>query len=64
MDTPPYTPPPRDHSSIDSLHIHYYDFAYEDKGPFRMAVTDIGDVTAKNFAESVQFLGAPLLHVA
>ena len=53
MDTPPYTPPPIDHSSIDALHIHYYDFAYEDKGPFRMAVTDIGDITAKSFAESV-----------
>lgn len=53
MDTPPDTPPPTAHSSIDSLHIHYCDFAYEHKGPFRMAVTEIGDTTAKTFAECV-----------
>lgn len=55
MDTPPYTPPPTGHSSIDSLHIHYCDFAYEHKGPFRMAVADVGESTAKTFAELVPF---------
>ena len=37
--------------SLDTLHIHYCDFAYERKGPFRMASTNIGDTTAKVFAE-------------
>jgi len=51
MDTPPDTPPAdRRSSSFDSLHIHYRDFAYEDKGPHRMAVTEIADTTAKTFA--------------
>ena len=54
MDTPPHTPPPTGHSSIKSLHVHYCDFAYEQKGPFRMAVTDIGDTTARTFAELVR----------
>ena len=39
------------HYSLDQLHIHYYDFAYEPKGPFRMANGNIGDATAKIFAE-------------
>ena len=46
MDTPPRTPP-------DSLHIHYCDFAYEHRGPFRMAVADVGETTAKTFAELI-----------
>ena len=64
MDTPPHTPPPIGQSSIDSLHIHYCDFAYEQKGPFRMAVTDISDTTAKTFAELVLlFSSVPLVCV-
>ena len=52
MDTPPYTPPIEHHEYfVDSLHIRYCDFAYADRGPFRMAVIDIGDTTAKTFAE-------------
>lgn len=47
--TPPGTPPVA--SSHDTLHIHYCDFAAEKKGPFRMAVVDIADTTAKTFAE-------------
>lgn len=39
------------HYSLDQLHIHYCDFAYEPKGPFRMANGNIGDATAKIFAE-------------
>ena len=38
---------------LDSLHIHYCDFAYKRPGPFRMASTNISDVTAKTFAEYV-----------
>ena len=49
--TPPGTPPANALSSHDTLHIHYCDFAAERKGPFRMAVTDIGETTAKTFAE-------------
>ncbi|KAL6719894.1 hypothetical protein ACLMJK_001815 [Lecanora helva] len=49
--TPPGTPPATASSSHDTLHIHYCDFAAEHKGPFRMAVTDIGETTAKTFAE-------------
>lgn len=51
MDTPPYTPPATEYPFVDSLHIHYCDFAYEEKGPFRMPVPDIGETTAKTFAE-------------
>ena len=51
MDTPPYTPPAVEYSSIDSLLIHCRDFAYEHKGPFRMPALDIGETTAKTFAE-------------
>ena len=51
MDTPPYTPPAIEYSSVDSLLIHYCDFAYEHKGPFRMSALDIGETTAKTFAE-------------
>lgn len=51
--TPPRTPPATELHSHDTLHIHYCDFAAEQRGPFRMAVTDIGDTTAKTFAESV-----------
>ena len=40
-----YSPP-------NSLHSYYYDFAYEDKGPFRMANGCIGDTNAKSFAQS------------
>ena len=56
MDTPPRTPP-------DSLHIHYCDFAYEHRGPFRMAVADVGETTAKTFAELIPLSyshGAPV----
>lgn len=48
--TPPTTPPATGLSSHDTLHIHYRDFAAQDKGSFRMAVTDIGETTAKTFA--------------
>lgn len=58
MDTPPHTPPL---SSLDSLHIDYCDFAYEHKGPIRMAVTDIGDTTAKTFAELVHLFRSACL---
>ena len=51
LPTPPGTPPPAAPITHDTLHIHYCDFAAEQKGPFRMAVTDIGDTTAKTFAE-------------
>ena len=51
MDTPPYTPPAIEYSSVDSLLIHYCDFAYEHKGPFRMPALEIGETTAKTFAE-------------
>lgn len=51
MDTPPYTPPAVEYSSVDSLLIHYCDFAYEHRGPFRMPALDIGEATAKTFAE-------------
>jgi hypothetical protein len=36
---------------LDHLHVHYYDFAYEPKGPFRMAAQNIADAPAKTFAE-------------
>jgi len=39
------------HYSLDHLHIRYCDFAYKPNGPFRMANTNIGDATAKTFAE-------------
>ncbi|MCJ1229484.1 hypothetical protein MMC12_006151 [Toensbergia leucococca] len=38
----------------------YYDFAYERKGPFRMATTNIGDATAKTFAE---LLSGPMMDI-
>ena len=38
-----YTPPSR-------LHSYYYDFAYNPKGPFRMANGSIGDANAQTFA--------------
>ena len=36
---------------LDSLLIHYCDFAYKRPGPFRMASSNVNDVTAKTFAE-------------
>lgn len=39
------------HFGFDSLHILFRDFAYEHKGYFRMANPNIGDATAKTFAE-------------
>ena len=52
MDTPPRTPPSEEEApSFDSLQIHYCDFAYEKRGRHRLPVIDIGDVTAKTFAE-------------
>ena len=51
MDTPPITPPPYGHSSTDYLDIHYWDFAYEEKGPFRMPTIEITETTSKSFAE-------------
>ena len=41
-----YTPP-------EHLLSYYYDFAYENKGPFRMANGCIGDTAAKSFAEYI-----------
>ena len=35
----------------DTLHILFRDFAYEHNGSLRMANTNIGDTTAKTFAE-------------
>ena len=40
-----------DYSPPEHLHSYYYDFAYENKGPFRMANGCIGDTAAKSFAE-------------
>ena len=51
MDTPPQTPTSDGNSSVDYLDIHYWDFAYEQKGPFRMPTIDIEDTTSKTFAE-------------
>ncbi|KAG8528545.1 uncharacterized protein KY384_007463 [Bacidia gigantensis] len=53
MDTPPQTPPPIGPSSPDYLDIHYWDFAYEEKGPFRMPTSNIADTTSKTFAECI-----------
>lgn len=39
------------HYSVDDLHIHFQDFAYQHKGRLRMESTNIGDTTAKTFAE-------------
>ena len=39
------------HYDSDSLHILFRDFAYKHNGSFRMANTNIGDATAKTFAE-------------
>lgn len=41
------------HYSLDHLHIRYCDFAYKPNGPFRMANANIGDATARTFAEYV-----------
>lgn len=53
MDTPPQTPPYEEPPYLDFLHIHFCDFAYEEKGPFRLPVSDIKETTAKSFAEYV-----------
>ena len=37
----------------DALHVYYCDFAYEPRGPFRMASVNIADASAKTFAEYV-----------
>ena len=51
MDTPPQTPTSDGNASVDYLDIHYWDFAYEEKGPFRMPTIDIEDTSSKTFAE-------------
>lgn len=51
MDTPPQTPTSEGNASVDYLDIHYWDFAYEEKGPFRMPTIDIEDTSSKTFAE-------------
>ena len=51
MDTPPATPLAGEWSPPDYLDIHYWDFAYKDKGPFRLYTADIGTTSAKTFAQ-------------
>lgn len=48
--------PPPEHVSS-----YYYDFAYEKKGPFRMANGCIGDTAAKSFAEYILSWSTSLL---
>ncbi|MCJ1316798.1 hypothetical protein MMC15_002119 [Xylographa vitiligo] len=44
----------------DTLHVYYCDFAYEPRGPFRMASVNIADASAKTFAE---LLSGPMVDI-